>query len=107
MFDLMMGVMITIPIGIIFIYLGFRIWKKEHITLIHGYHWKKVSKEDKKPYTEQMGKAMLLIGIGIMTAGIIDATIQQPYGWKFFILCFIFAFIRMHRAQKKYNGSWF
>lgn len=42
-------------VGFLCIYLGWEIWKKEKITLIHDYHYKKVKDADKKLYTEQMG----------------------------------------------------
>lgn len=34
--------------GIIFCLLGYLIWKKQKITLLHDYHYDKVSTEDKE-----------------------------------------------------------
>ena len=72
-------VLTTIP-GCIFLILGWRIWKKEQITLIHSYHYKKVSESDKKYYTEKIGKGIIVIGIGILTTGIIDFATNTLYG---------------------------
>ena len=38
-------------VGILFFCLGWEIWKKEKISLIHDYHHKKVKDSDKKAYT--------------------------------------------------------
>lgn len=94
-------------LGVIFIWMGFLIWKKEKITLIHSYHYTKVKEEDKKAYTQQMGKGVIIIGIGMILTGGIDYVTETAYGWIFFILCFIIGFVFIIRAQKKYNGGLF
>ncbi|MBD5549900.1 MAG: DUF3784 domain-containing protein, partial [Lachnospiraceae bacterium] len=44
-----MGVAIGIGVfALVFIYLGCLMWKKEKITLLHSYHYDKVSPSDKK-----------------------------------------------------------
>ena len=43
-------------IGIIFLIVGWSIWKREKINLIHDYHYKNVAEADKKEYTALMGK---------------------------------------------------
>lgn len=96
-----------ILIGSIFLFLGWRIWKKEQITLIHDYHYTNVSEKDKKFYTEKMGKACIIIGIGIILTGIIDFISKTSYGWIFFGIFFVWALILIFMAQKKYNGGLF
>ena len=54
-----------------FFYLGFLLWKRERIDIIHEYHVKKVKERDKKAYTMIMGKAMTVIAIGLVVSGII------------------------------------
>ena len=39
-------------VGILFFCLGWEIWKKEKISLIHDYHHKKVKDSDKKAYRQ-------------------------------------------------------
>lgn len=100
--------LILLPIlGVVFIYLGYLIWKKEKITLIHSYHYTKVNEQDKKPYTELMGKGVLMIGIGMILTGIIDYITKTAYGWFVFAVFFIFGFAIIIKAQKKYNGGFF
>lgn len=94
-------------IGSLFVFLGWRIWKKEQITLIHDYHYTKVKEADKKRYTETMGKAMVLMGIGMYLTGIIDFMSGTMYGWVAFGICFTGGLIIMAFAQHKYNHGIF
>jgi hypothetical protein len=93
--------------GGIFLVLGWRIWKKEQITLIHSYHYTKVSQTDKKFYTEKMGKGIIVIGIGMIATGIFEFLTSTSYGWIFFGIGFVWGFTIIILAQKKYNGGLF
>ena len=103
----LLELLIFLALGILFLILGWHIWKKEEITLIHSYHYSKVSEENKKDYTEQMGKSILLMGIGMILTGIIDCITETSYGWLFFTILLIFGTIKMIKAQKKYNNGIF
>lgn len=94
-------------LGITFIYVGYLIWKKEKISLIHSYHYTKVKEQDKKLYTKMMGKGVLMIGIGMILTGIIDYITKTAYGWFAFAFFFILGFATIVEAQKKYNGGVF
>lgn len=98
---------LMLMLGSLFVFLGWRIWKKEQVTLIHDYHYTKVSEEDKKPYTEKMGKAMLFMGIGMYLTGIINFISRTGYGWFVFGICFISGLVIMVFAQIKYNHGIF
>lgn len=98
---------IMIVCGVLFICVGLRIWKKEQINLIHGYHHKRVKQEDKKLYTEKMGKAIIIMGVGICLNGIINFVTNTSYGWIAFYICFIGGFIIIIKVQKKYNKGMF
>lgn len=41
--DIMFSLLIMIPLAMLFFILGFLVWKKEKINLIHSYHYTKVS----------------------------------------------------------------
>lgn len=103
----MFELILLLSMGILFLIIGFRIWKKEQITLIHDYHYKKVSEIDRKPYTEKMGKACVIIGVGMTLTGVIDYVSTSSYGWICSVSCLIYAFVTMIKAQYKYNGGIF
>lgn len=100
-------IVITCAAGCLCLFIGWRIWKKEQITLIHAYHYKRVAEKDKKAYTEKMGKAVMLIGAGIVLAVAAELATGSVYSWLLFAVCFVWAFAIMLRAQKKYNGGLF
>ncbi len=94
-------------VGALFFYVGWEIWKKKKISLIHEYHHKKVKEEDKKPYTAQIGKALLSVGVGLVLTGVIDFLTNTLYGWWIFAIAFCVGVIRVIYAQMKYNHGLF
>lgn len=81
--------------------------EQSKLTLIHDYHYKKVKDTNKKAYTSQMGKAMLVMGTGIILTGIIDFLTATQYGWCFLGIGFTIGLVMMIRAQIKYNHGIF
>jgi len=101
----MAQLIILLVIGLGFIFIGWRIWKKEQITLIHDYHYTRVAEKDKKAYTEKMGKACIIMGIGMILMGTINFISDTSYGWICYGIFFAWGLIMMFMAQKKYNGG--
>lgn len=94
-------------IGLLFLTLGLLIWKKQKITLIHSYHYKNVKEESKPAYTAKMGKALIVMSIGMFLTGIVDCMTGTAYGWICFGTFFVTGFILVFITQKKYNGGLF
>ncbi len=44
---------------------------KGNLKLLHSYHYKRVSEEDKKPFSKLVGTGSLIIGGSILTSGIL------------------------------------
>ena len=57
-------------LGVLFIWLGWQIWKKRKINLIISYHCDKVSEENKPAYCSLAGIGVFLMGIGFAFSGI-------------------------------------
>lgn len=66
-----------------------------------------MNETDKKPYTEKMGKACIVVGCGTILTGTVDFITNTFYGWIFFGISFICGLIIMILAQIKYNGGLF
>lgn len=94
-------------LGLLFFYLGWLIWKRQKISLIIDYHHVKVAEEDKGAYTAEIGRALILMGVGCLLTGIIDFLSSTRYGWWFFIILLVLGYIKMYRAQMKYNKGIF
>lgn len=93
-------------ISALFFVLGFLLWKKQRISLIHDYHYKHVKKSDVPAYTRLMGIALLLMGAGCFIAGII-LPFAPEYSCIPLVLGIVMGTLVMNKAQKTYNGSWF
>ena len=98
---------IFMAIGILCIVLGLILWRKQKISLVHDYHYRKVKKDDIPAYTRLIGIGLLLIGGGCCLSGIINIVFRTEAGWIAFAAGFVSGIILMHKAQKTFNGSWF
>lgn len=98
---------IVVALGVLCVFLGWLVWKKGKISLLHSYHYKRVRQEDFPVYTAIMGKETIRIGMGLIGLAAINFALQTQGGWLWFGICFSTALLRMHMAQKKYNGGWF
>ena len=96
-----------IGVGILCLIFAFLLIKKQKINLIHDYHHKNVIKEDVPAYTKKMGIGRLLIGAGCVVTGIINFFTKKQFGIAALVICSLAGFVVTHKAQKKYNGSWF
>ena len=99
-------VVVAIGIGVlalIFIYLGWLIWKKEKITLLHSYHYDKVSPSNKKFFCKISGWGVLLIGIGLLVTAIMIGITDSALSFIAFALGFVVGLVLLIYAGVKYN----
>lgn len=99
-------VAVAIGIGVlalIFIYLGWLIWKKEKITLLHSYHYDKVSPSNKKLFCKISGWGVLLIGIGLLVTAIMIGITDSALSFIAFALGFVVGLVLLIYAGVKYN----
>lgn len=94
---------ILLALGLVFIWLGLRIWKKQDLKLLHDYHYDKVTEENKKPFAEMSGKGIIAVGGGIVLMGIVGCTPLMEFGWIPFILGLAAGLVLLIRAGHKYN----
>ena len=103
---MIVGFVVELAVGLLCVVLGLLIWKKQKVSLIHDYHYRKVKKTDIPAYTRLMGISLILIGIGICVTGLLNL-IESSLWWIPMLIGFVAGFIVMNKAQKQYNGSWF
>lgn len=94
-------------VALLFLWLGYMIWIKEKINFIHAYHYTKVKEEDKKAYTSIMGKATIVIGVGMMLSDILFFIIRTEECITIFAISFVVGLSMMTYAQIKYNRGIF
>ena len=99
-----MGVAIGIGVlALVFIYLGCLMWKKEKITLLHSYHYDKVSPSDKKVFCKISGWGVIFIGIGLLVTAIIIGITDSALSFIAFSLGFVVGLALLIYAGAKYN----
>lgn len=94
-------------VALLFLWLGYLIWIKEKINLIHAYHYTKVKEADKKAYTSIMGKAMIVIGIGMVLSDILFLIMRTGECMIVFVILYVVGLGMMTYAQIKYNRGIF
>ena len=99
----MVGAIIVAVIGIVFITLGYLMWKKEKITLLHSYHYEKVSPSDKNAFCKISGWGVISIGIGLLVTAVIIGIADSILSFIAFALGFVVGLILLIYAGAKYN----
>ena len=91
-------------LALVFIYLGYLIWKKEKITLLHSYHYDKVSPSDKQAFCKISGWGIIFIGIGLLITAIIIGITDSVLSFIAFALGFVVGLALLIYAGIKYNS---
>ena len=80
---------------------------KGNIASIHWYNRRRVTKENQKPYCMCMGLGTLIIGIGIIVSGVVQAFAGVEIGSVFIVIGVVVGLTLMLYAQFKYNRGIF
>ena len=99
----MIGSIIVGLLGLVFMWLGYLIWKKEKITLFHDYHYDKVSEEDKRAFCTVSGIGVFVIGIGLSITAVILGMTDSPWSFIAFAIGFAVGLFLLIYAGLKYN----
>ena len=100
-------VIVFCAVGILLTVLGLVTWKKQKIDLIHDYHCQNVRPEDVPAYTRAMGIGQIVIGAGLCVTGVLCCFLEGPVSLITLVIGIIGGLIIFHKAQMRYNGSWF
>ncbi len=103
---MMITSMILFAISALLFWFGYLLHKKQKITLMHDYHYRKVKQQDIPAYTTQMGIGLYFIGAGLADTAIFSLLFASNWVWLCFALGFSIGIFIMHKAQMKYNGGW-
>ena len=90
-------------LGLVFLALGWAIWKKEKIELLHDYHRNRVSEEDKKRFCALCGMGVGVIGIGMLLTAVLFLVTGRLWSLAAFVLGFLVGIAMLIRAIVKYN----
>ncbi len=96
--------LIVIIVSLNLIFIGFQIWKKQKVSLLHNYHHEKVKEENKANYCEEIGKCLIALGVNTMlTLVVIRYDVPVVICVAIISLIYICVFAKMVKIQSKYN----
>lgn len=99
----MVGAIVVGCIGLIFLVLGFLIWKKEKISLLHEYHYDKVLPENKTAFCTISGWGISSIGLGLLVTAILLGVTESIWSFLAFGIELIIGLTLLLYAGNKYN----
>ena len=99
----MVGVVVLGIVGIVFLVMGYLIWKKEKISLLHDYHYDKVSREDKTRFCAISGLGIVVIGVGLLITAVIFGVTESIWSFLIFAVGLGVGLTLLFYAGKKYN----
>ena len=102
---MIVGLIITSVVGIVLVVMGYLIWKKEKISLLHDYHYDKVSQEDKKAFCTLSGIGVLSIGISLLITAVILGVTNSALSFIAFAVGFGLGLTLLIFAGNKYNSN--
>ena len=92
-------------VGICCIVLGYAIWKKHSLSLIHSSFYSGIKEEDVNAYTSLTGFGVMLLGIGICLSGLIYFASSSFLARLPALAGLIAGFVFINKAQNQYNGT--
>ena len=90
-------------LGLLFLALGWMIWKNERMDLLHDYHRHRVSEEDKKRFCALCGMGVGVIGVGMLLTAVLFAATGKLWSLFAFVVGFLVGIVMLIRAIWKYN----
>ena len=102
---MLIGLIVLLGVGILFIVFGWMLWKKQRIDLVNAWHTRHVKQEDVPAYTRLMGLSMITIGAGCAVTGIVACILEETLGWLALLAGIVAGFALIWKAQKKYNSG--
>ena len=103
MIGLIIGVIITGGVGVLLVILGFLLWKREMITLLHNYHVSNVSPENRRAFCKFSGIGLIVIGLSLLITAVVLGITDSAYSFICFGVGFAVGLSALIATGMKYN----
>ncbi len=103
MAGMIIGVLVTGGAGLLIAWLGWLVWKKEKLTLLHDYHTDKVSPENRPAFCKLSGIGLIVIGAGALLSAALLGLTGSAYSFVCFAVFFAAELAMLVKADRKYN----
>ncbi len=94
---------VFVSVGLLMVRLGWLIWKKQKIELLHIYHYDKVKEEDKGAFCCLCGIGTCLAGAGLVVSGILTVISGNLLSLAPMVAGLVICIAMMILALAKYN----
>ena len=101
---MIVGVIILTLVSILMLVMGWLLWKKEKITLLHDYHYNKVPPANKKAFCMLSGLGLICMGIGLAITAVVLAITSSALSFIAFAIGLLAGLAFLICASKKYNS---
>ncbi|MBP0965228.1 MAG: DUF3784 domain-containing protein [Oscillospiraceae bacterium] len=98
---------ITVLVGILLIVFAYLIGVRKKIQLVHSYHYKNVSEDDKPSFCKGVGLGNLIIGIGLVLFPLFVMFFGENAAMCIEVVFMAAGAIAALSTIKKYNGGLF
>lgn len=98
-----LGIAILAAVGVTLTAQGFLLWKKERITLLHGYHADRVAPENRKAFCTLSGIGLITAGAGLLITAALLGVTDSAGSFLCFAVCFAAGLSMLIAAGRKYN----
>lgn len=99
----MIGAIIVGVLGILFEVIGYFLWKKQKISLLHSYDHDNVSPENKKVFCKLAGIGVTIIGMSMLLTAVALALSENLWAFLAFMIGFTVGLGLLIHAENKYN----
>ena len=100
---MIVGTLIVAAVGILCTVMGYLLWKKERITLLHDYHYAGVAEKDKKAFCALSGIGVLSIGLGLLLTAVVWALTESAWSFLAFAVGLVVGIALLLAEGKRYN----
>ncbi len=100
---MIIGAAVCAFVGAVCLILGWLLWKKERITVLHDYHYDKVTKENKKAFCTLSGIGLTVVGIGLIVTAVLLVLTGSVLSFLAFAAGFTAGIALLITAGVKYN----
>ena len=99
----LIGMLIAGVVGIIITVIGWLIWKKEKISLMHAYHYENVSEENKTDFCKLSGIGLVVVGVGVIITAVVFVITESLYSFLCLAVSIVIGMALVLKAGRKYN----
>ena len=102
---MIVGVLVTGGVGVLLTVFGYLIWVKKKTSLLHSYHYDKVTDENRSVFCTVCGIGITVMGIGIIATAVILGLTESLLSFIAFAAGFIAGIAILIYAGRKYNSN--